>query len=125
MFKRILVVVLAVLMCTVSYAGVAEKVDKIDEYSGRLTVTNIVERDGVKNTNIQEKVFTVDELNQAKAMSEQALKSWQDKKKECDDNIALQQEQIALWDRQIAEFGKQGIISKPKEEVKASEPIAE
>lgn len=116
-------IVLAVLILFVSgMAFASTAVEKVDDYSAKFTVSNVQEKDGVKTTITSEKVFTLEELTQAKAQSETALKSWQDEKKKAEDNIVVQTAQIKLWDDAITEFKAKGIVEKPKEEVK---PIAE
>ncbi len=93
-----------------------ETVEKISDTQAKITISNVSDKDGVKTTLSQEKVFTLDELNAAKALSENALKSWQDEATKAQENITLQTTQIALWSKLIAECEKQGIKAKVIEE---------
>ena len=90
-----------------------ETVIKVDDYSAKITISSVNDKDGVKTTISQEKVFTLDELNTAKTASEAALKSWQDEVKKCEDNITLQTNQITLWQKLIDKCKTTGIVSKP------------
>jgi len=94
-----------------------ELVEKINEFSAKVTISNIKQDKDVKTTVTQEKIFSLDELNSAKTASETALKSWEDNKIKCDENIAIQTEQVALWDRLINESVKQGVVVKPIEKI--------
>lgn len=89
------------------------KIKKLDNYSARITISNVNEKEGVKTTVSQEKTFTLEELTKARAMSEGALKSWQDESVKCNENIALQTNQVALWDKLIVDTKAAGIIEKP------------
>jgi len=102
-----------------------ETVTKLDANSVRITISNVSDKEGVKTTISQEKTFTLDELTSAKSASESALKSWEDAKKKADENIAIQTEQVALWDRLIAESTKQGIVSAAKVEKMEAAPMAD
>ena len=110
----IISLVLGVLIFLAVKCFAEETVLKVDDYSAKITISNITEKDGVKTTLSQERVFTLTELNTAKSMSENALKSWQDAKVKADENIVIQTNQIALWQSLIDECILQGIIEKPE-----------
>ncbi len=106
-----------VLLClSQSALGQEPVVEKVDDYSAKITISNVNEKDGIKTTVSQEKVFTLEELSQAKTASESASKSWQDEKKKCEDNIVQQTTQIALWDSLIKKCEAEGIKVKATEE---------
>jgi len=111
---RIALLVAILLIATPVFA--TELVEKVDDFSAKITISNVNEKDGVKTTVSQEKVFSLDELLTAKIASETALKSWQDEATKAQENITLQTTQIALWSKLIAECEKQGIKAKVVEE---------
>lgn len=89
-------------------------VEKVDAYSAKITISNVSDKDRVKTTVSQEKIFTLDELLTAKTASETALKSWQDEAQKSQENITIQTNQIALWASLIDQCKASGIIEKPK-----------
>ncbi len=90
----------------------SETVEKIDDYTAKIEISNIVDENNIKTTITQEKNFTLTELLQAKSAAETALKTWQDKIAETNSNIELQTKQIEMWDRLIVLAKEQGIIEK-------------
>lgn len=90
-----------------------EVVEKIDDYSAKITISSVADKDGVKTTVSQEKVFTLEELNTAKAQSESALQSWQAEKIKAEENITVQAAQVALWEKLIDDCKAAGVIDKP------------
>lgn len=91
-------------------------VTKVDDFSAKIVISNTNDKDGVKTTVSQEKIFTLDELLTAKTASETALKSWQDEATKAQENITLQTNQIALWAKLIKDMTDLGCISKPIEQ---------
>ena len=112
------ILLIAVLMFVATRCLADEQISKVDEYTGKITITNIAEKDDVKTTLSQEKNFTLAELKERKTQSEASLASWQKAKAETEANITKQTEQVALWDRLIKSFGDQGIIDKPEPVIK-------
>ena len=92
----------------------SESVEKVDDYSAKITLSNVTDKEGVKTTVTQERVFTLDDLITAKQMSETALKSWQDNKVKVDENILIQTNQIALWAKLIKDCEDAGVVKKPE-----------
>ena len=119
--KYLCFVVATVIMLSANLCFSTETVEKVDGYSAKVVISNITDREGLKTTVTQERVFTLEELQHGKAASEKALASWQDEAKKVADNITIQTSQVALWQRLIDEYAKQGIIEKPKEEPKVGE----
>lgn len=113
---KLVLIMTILLMSTQCLAD--EQISKVDEYTAKVTITNIAEKDDVKTTLSQEKNFTLAELKERKASAEGSLASWQKAKAETEANITKQTEQIALWDRLIKSFGDQGIIDKPEPVIK-------
>ena len=93
-----------------------ELVEKVDDFSAKITISNITDKDNIKTTISQEKIFTLDELLTAKTASETALKSWQDELTKSQENITIQTNQIALWQKLIDDCKTAGIIEKPIEQ---------
>ena len=119
--KWIVFTVIASMIMIYGVCFAEPKVEKIDNYKAKITLSNTTDKEGVKTTVTQEKTFTLKELEAGKVASETALKSWVDNKVKCDENIAIQTAQVALWDKLIADTKALGII----EESGIKEPIEE
>lgn len=113
--KDFLFIAIFIFIVTFAIKSFAEEtVEKVDDYTAKITISSTTEKDGIKTFLSQEKNFTLDEIKKSKSQAEQALKSWQDKMVEAEKNIRIQtDEQIAMWDRLLIEMAKKEIIEKP------------
>lgn len=109
--KKIIFTALIILLTIANKGYAGESLEQIDDYTVKITIENVNEADGVKNT--YEKNYTLDDLIKMKAQAEQSLQTWQDKKVEDEKNIAIQTEQILIWDKLFTEAKEKGIKEKP------------
>jgi len=82
----------------------SEQIEKVSDYAAKITTTDTV---------VKEKTYSLADLTQHKSASETALASWEQAKVNAEENIEIQQAQVAEWQRLIDELIRVGV----KEEV--------
>jgi len=82
----------------------SEQIEKVSDYCAKITTTETV---------VKERTYSLAELLQHKSASETALASWEQARVNANLNIEIQAEQIAEWDRIIAEFKGAGVVEEP------------
>ena len=113
-----ILVVGAIIVFCVNQAFGEPVITKVDEFNAKVVVSNVSEKEGTKTTVSQERNFSLEEVTRASEATDTALKSWQDEKVKCDENIAIQEKQKALWKSIKDEMILQGVQEKPIEEPK-------
>ena len=100
-------VILFIVLLTSTLCSAGEIITKISDTEINLMKSDTTETSDYKITVSTETPYTLEELRYHKTRAEQALASWQEAKVKVEDNIAMQTEQIAMWDRVIKEAIKQ------------------
>ena len=107
--KTVITILLLIISLTSTISSAEETVTKISDTEINLIKSDTTETLDYKVTVSTEVPYTLEELYYHKTQAEQALASWQEAKVKIEDNIAMQTEQIAMWDRVISEAEKLGV----------------